>query len=329
MRAVLVDGLNLAFRAHHGHKFLSSKDGRPTGVIYSVLRLTIDLHKRMPDARLIFFWEGGLGKHPGIVPWRREIKGGRDYKATRQANEDTPIVLHQVDTCMKILSVLGYGQYYVPGLEADDLIGIVATFLQADMDAWRGEHIYLLTNDRDYFQLVTPSTTVLRKEGDKLATITPKRILTDYSVSPADWVRYRALVGDVSDNIKGLQGCGPKTAPKLLAAGIDPSLRKFSDHPTRVCKQYSHIEQHWADVHASYLLSYIPRSAGYKLFPEEARAVLRKEVPACYKRLKRRMTEAEAEHAYRQFTSFCGDYNLDTFMADRRSFFSTVKISRS
>jgi 5'-3' exonuclease len=327
MRAILVDGLNFAYRSHHGHKYLATKDHTPTGVIYATLRLTLDTYKQWPDARLIFCWEGGLGKG-GVTPWRREIRGGRAYKATRVQSEDTPIVLKQVDTCMKILHVLGYGQFYVPGLEADDLIGVIATRLASNLSDWDGDHVLILSNDRDYFQCVDTSVSVLRKEGDRMVRITPKKVLEEFCIHPDDWTKYRALVGDVSDNIKGMPGCGPKTAPKLLAAGIDPSLKRFSDHPTRVCKAYANIEEHWASIHTSYLLTYIPRSPTYKLFPEEARNTLKKAMRSCTDKLHRRMTEHEQYRALKEFTSFCADYEMQSLLAERRSFFNTVETIR-
>lgn len=325
MRAILVDGLNLAYRVHHGHKHLrAAAINEPTSVIYPVLRLTLDLYKKWPDARIIFFWEGGLG-HGGITPWRRELKGGSGYKATRQKSEDTPIVLKQVDTCMKILHVLGYGQFYVPGLEADDLIGVVANRLSTDMEAWNGDAVYILSNDRDYFQCVNSNVHILRKEDQRLARVNVKRILEEYGIHPDDWTKYRALVGDASDNIKGMPGCGPKTAPKLIAAGIDPSLKRFDDHPSRVCSQFAHIEQHWRDIHTSYILSYIPRSPGYKRFPEEARELLRKEMRTCLDKLHRRMTEREQDKARQKFISFCADYEMQSLLAERHAFFNTVE----
>ena len=80
--------------------------------------------------------------------------------------------------------------------------------------------VLICTGDRDAFQLVSDTTTVLypRKGVSDLARMTPAAVEEKYGVTPDHYPDLAALVGETSDNLPGVPGVGPKTAAKWIAS---------------------------------------------------------------------------------------------------------------
>lgn len=323
MNVVLIDGLNLAFRWHFSNSFLSTKEGVKTGVIFGLLKTIPQLRQKLSgsaDCSIVYCWEGGVTV-PGskkIPSWRKEIAKG--YKALRQPLPDYQTIIEQVQKVSGVLSILGHPQAYLAGIEADDLIGILSTELSSRKDV---DKVYILTTDRDMMQCISPSVTVVRPGKGTLEYYTPKRLFSEYSIYPEQWARYKALVGDSSDNYKGVPGVGPSKAVKLLAGGINPELPEWQMHPVSTRKAFPFLEQHWEIAHQCYLLSFIPRSVTFPLFSKEVREQLKENLANVDELLKPTMrTEADFKPRLAAWTRFCADHELESFMATRRDFFA-------
>lgn len=110
----------------------------------------------------------------------------------------------------------------------------------------------ILTADRDLYQLVSDRVAVLHPEGH---LITPEWLWEKYGLRPEQWVDFRALVGDPSDNLPGVKGIGEKTALKLLKEwGSLENLLKNLDRvkPENVREK---IKAHLEDLRLSLELS--------------------------------------------------------------------------
>ncbi len=94
--------------------------------------------------------------------------------------------------------------------ETDDWIAAYATKYE------HNTQIVISSFDSDYFQLVTNNVSVLRYRGSKTAIVTPNEIEARFGITPAQYADFKSLVGDNSDNIRGAEGIGPKTAAQLL-----------------------------------------------------------------------------------------------------------------
>ena len=134
------------------------------------------------------------------------------YKAQR---EETPEAIRvAVPQIKRILAAYGIPVLEVPGFEADDVIGTVATRLGSDE-----VHVYMMTPDKDYAQLVTPHITMYRpslgaKEAERLG---PREVMDKYGLTDCRQViDLLGLMGDTADNIPGCPGVGEKTAVKLI-----------------------------------------------------------------------------------------------------------------
>ena len=107
----------------------------------------------------------------------------------------------------------GIAQAFVQceGYEADDILG---TLSKAAADS--GNECYILTGDRDSFQLVSDRVTVRLATTKETKIYTPDRIMEEYGVTPRQMIEVKALMGDTSDNISGVKGIGEKTALSLI-----------------------------------------------------------------------------------------------------------------
>jgi DNA polymerase-1 len=136
------------------------------------------------------------------------------YKAGRHAMPDELRV--QFPELKKLLKLLGYKIVECEGWEADDILGTLAKKCREN-----GDECFIATGDRDSLQLAHGGVKVLlarTKMGQAVTDVYDESaIMEEYGVTPAQLIQVKALQGDSSDNIPGVQGVGPKTALDLIA----------------------------------------------------------------------------------------------------------------
>ncbi len=199
-RLTLVDGHGLAYRAYFAIRQLSTAGGMPTNAVYGFMRAILDLLKAQgPEDGLVVAFDAPA---PTFRKERYE-----EYKAHRpKAPDDFSLQLNAIKSLLDLMDVQ---RMETPGLEADDLIGSLA--VRAAKNGWSVE---IVTSDRDAMQLVSDRITVVSPDGKQ--RMDPRAVVEKYGVTPSQWVDYRALTGDSSDNIPGVKGIGPSAARKLL-----------------------------------------------------------------------------------------------------------------
>lgn len=196
-RIWLVDGHHLAYRSYFAFEKLSTSRGEPTQAIFGFLRTLLKLLKEDGDCVIVVF-------DPPTKTFRHDAF--EEYKAGRAA---TPDDFHpQLEKIKELVDLMGLQRLEVPGYEADDVIGTLAKKGERE-----GYPVRILTGDRDSFQLLSEIVQVMLPDGRLMH---PQAVQEKYGVSVAQWVDYRALVGDSSDNLPGAKGIGEKTAAKLL-----------------------------------------------------------------------------------------------------------------
>ena len=135
------------------------------------------------------------------------------YKANRtdyskMPEEETPF--SQLPDIYAALDYLNIQHMETTICEVDDWIAGYVYTCEA------GTEMIISSFDSDFFQLITDRVSVLRYRGEKTILCTPMYIREKYGVEPEQFADYKALVGDGSDNIKGADKVGPKTAAVLL-----------------------------------------------------------------------------------------------------------------
>jgi DNA polymerase-1 len=196
----LIDGSAYIYRAFHAVKPLHNSGGLPTHAVYgyiSIIRRI--LREKQPDYLAVAFDSKG-------PVFRHQIAA--DYKANRPAMPDELAV--QIPYIRKITEAYRICSLAAQGLEADDLIAAAARRLTE-----QGCKVVLVSGDKDLLQLVGEDITCWEPMSDKL--LDAAAVEEKYGLPPSRLLDYFALIGDSSDNIKGVPGVGPKTAQKLLA----------------------------------------------------------------------------------------------------------------
>lgn len=200
-QVVLVDGSSYLFRAYHALPQLVSSKGQATGAIKGVISMIRKLIADYPDSQIAIVFDA-KGKS-----FRNEIY--KDYKANRPPMPDE--LRSQIEPIHNIIRLMGLPILVVDHVEADDVIGTLATQATAKkMD------VLVSTGDKDMAQLVTPHVTLINTMTDTL--MDGPGVEEKFGVRADQIIDYLALVGDTSDNIPGVPKCGPKTAVKWLRA---------------------------------------------------------------------------------------------------------------
>ena len=197
-KLTLIDGSSYLYRAFHALPPLSNAIGEPTGALFGVVNMLRATLNEKPDYAAFVIDAPGPTFRDELYP---------EYKANRPPMPDD--LRAQVEPMLAIVEALGFPILRVAGVEADDVIGTLATRAAAD-----GIEVEVSTSDKDFAQLVGPNVLLVN-------TMTHTRMDRDgvvekFGVPPERIVDYLALMGDSIDNIPGVPKCGPKTAAKWL-----------------------------------------------------------------------------------------------------------------
>ncbi|HUN24109.1 MAG TPA: DNA polymerase I [Anaerolineales bacterium] len=205
----LIDGHALAYRTYFALTSAGSsasqwvtKAGEPTAGTYGFTAVLLRLIEQdRPDYLAVSFDVGRTFRDD----WFPE------YKGTREKMPDD--LRTQLGRINEVVTALNIPIYTLDGYEADDVLGTLAR--QASE---QGVHTVIVTGDRDLLQLASENVTI-RLPGKKLSDsqdYRPADVKERFGVEVSQFVDYKALVGDSSDNIPGVAGIGEKSAISLL-----------------------------------------------------------------------------------------------------------------
>lgn len=198
---ILVDGSSYLYRAFHAMPPFTTSSGQPTGAIYGVVnmlrRLVADYQ---PEIMVVVFDAKGKTFRDDIY---------KEYKANRPSMPDE--MRSQIEPLHQVVQNMGMPILIESGVEADDVIGTLATQATA-----AGLSTVISTGDKDMAQLVNKHVSLINTMNN--TTMDEAGVVEKFGVKANQIIDYLALVGDTSDNIPGVPSCGPKTAAKWLAA---------------------------------------------------------------------------------------------------------------
>jgi DNA polymerase-1 len=221
----LLDAMALIYRAYYAFKNnprVSSK-GVNTSAVFGFANTLFDvLRKEKPSHIGVAF--------DTIAPTVRH-EGYEFYKAHR---EETPEdIVASLPLIHELLEGFRIPILYVDGFEADDVIGTLAKKAEA-----KGWITYMMTSDKDFGQLVSPTTMIYRpgKFGMDAEVLGVKEVCAKFGIQRTEQViDMLGLWGDASDNIPGIPGVGEVTARKLLAEF--GSVENLVEHPEKVANE--------------------------------------------------------------------------------------------
>lgn len=227
MKFLLIDGNNIGVRAAFANKDLradftdysqdinpdstiGSSSDMPTGAIHGFFRTLNAVMRAYPDRFVVVTWDGKSKSR--VLASRKAVEKGiipQEYKGNRTSDQRPQQVIDfhvQRPIIMDALSKTNIPQIAKNDEEADDIIASCVSCL-------KGQDILILTNDRDYYQLLDASS-ILNSDGHVL---NENWYRASFGISPAQWVDVGALMGDDGDNIFGLPWWGKTTAIREIA----------------------------------------------------------------------------------------------------------------
>ena len=208
-KVLLIDGnsiMNRAFYGIMGNKMLTTKDGHYTNAIYGFLSIMFkNMEEVEPTYMLIAF------DSKTAADTRKKMYDG--YKKHRHSMPNE--LAEQMPIIKEILTAMNIKVIEMPDYEGDDILGTLAKrFAHKDKD------VYILSGDRDLFQLIEDHITVRipRTKMGKTETeiYTKEKVEEEYGLEPIDLIEVKALMGDSSDEIPGVPNVGPKTGTSLI-----------------------------------------------------------------------------------------------------------------
>ena len=211
-RLFLVDGYALIYRAFFAmiSRPLRTARGENTSAAWGAVNFLLRLEEKYRPDYLAWVLDAGTSFREERYP---------EYKSTREKlDEELQADFDRsVDRTRQLLEAFRVATVEVPGYEADDVIGTLATQAAA-----RGLDAVIVSGDKDFYQLIGPHVALLNPGRGGPAAVDEAWVDESNAgerlgVRPAQVADYLALVGDASDNIPGVKGIGEKGAQKLLA----------------------------------------------------------------------------------------------------------------
>ncbi len=261
-KILVIDGNSILNRAFYGVRPLSTHTGIPTNAIFGAVNMiTRQLDALKPDyVAIAFDLKAPTFRH----------KMYADYKAGRRPTPDDLKV--QFPHFKEVLRAMGIHVLELAGYEADDIQGTVASYASLLPDA----HAYVLSGDRDLFQLIGDRTTVLYAGTETIAYDRAKFGEKYEGITPEQFVDLKALMGDSSDNIPGVAGVGEKTALKLMSTfgsldGIyanieDPCIAKGVREKLKNSRDNAYLSQTLARIETDVPLGTTPEDIAWHGF---------------------------------------------------------------
>ena len=197
---ILVDGSSYFYRAFHALPPLTNSKGQPTGAIYGVANMIKRLIKDyQPQYMAVIFDAKGKTFRDD---WYPAYKAHRPSMPTELSSQFQPLIA--------ILKAMGLPLLIIEGVEADDVIGTLA-----HIAGQQSLPVVISTGDKDMAQLVNDHVTLINTMSNQMLDY--NGVKEKFGVTPEQIIDYLTLVGDVTDNVPGVNKCGPKTAVKWLA----------------------------------------------------------------------------------------------------------------
>jgi len=207
MNTLIVDSNNLAYSGFYSFSELSHNE-KPTGVIFLFLKRILLLAKKFETNKFIFCWDTKKNYRKVVYP---EYKQNRRQDLTEQEKIDYALAFKQFDELrLKVLPDLGFNNvFWQNGYEADDLIAYIVL---EKGEEYEGSY-HVVSTDKDLYQLLD----VCNIYNQRTKKVITKKVFVDkYDIPCKKWPKVKAMMGDASDNIKGIMGVGEVNALKYI-----------------------------------------------------------------------------------------------------------------
>jgi exodeoxyribonuclease-3 len=222
---LVIDGDSFAHRAYHAlPKTILRPDGKQAGAILGFANMLLRFYEAEQPRAVLVAWDT-----LDAPTYRNKLfpayQGGRTFDAA---------LIEQLGTLPQFVTACGFANAKAPGFEADDFLAAAAA-----AEEKRKGTVLVASGDRDTFQLVSKTTTVLYPvRAGEMARIGPAEVRARYGVEPQQVADFIALRGDPSDKLPGAPGLGATGAASLLRkyATLENALAagRYAGHAERL-----------------------------------------------------------------------------------------------
>lgn len=205
-KLLIVDGSNLLFQMFYGMPArIVNAHGRAIQGTLGFIGALLKIIRMVQPTHVLVAFDGECDN--GRTALDENYKANRpDY--SEMPEEDTPF--SQLPDIYAALDELGICHKETENCEADDWIAAYAVQWGNSMD------VVIVSQDSDFFQLITERVSVLRYRGKNTVICDPAYIQEKLGIRPDRYASFKALTGDAADNIRGADKIGPKTAAELM-----------------------------------------------------------------------------------------------------------------
>lgn len=263
-RLLVIDALNMYFRAYIVDPSLST-NGQPIGGLKGFLKILQKLVRETKPDGVVICWDGpgGSQRRKSMVKTykagRKPIRLNRDVRNMSEAEELENKVWQQT-RLVEYINALPIIQLMLDSTEADDIISHVV-----QMPEYGGWQKVIVSSDKDFFQLCDDETVVFRPIQKEV--LNKHNITEKHGVHPTNFALARAIAGDKSDNLAGVDGVGLPTVAKRFPFLSEEKtytlteLHEYCEEVDSKVKAYSKIVEQWDRVELNYKMMQLYRPA--------------------------------------------------------------------
>jgi DNA polymerase-1 len=234
-KTLVIDGLNTFIRSWSTAPNLNDNGEHIGGIVGTLKSIGYAIRTLNPTRVIIVFdGKGGSASRKEIFAGYKSERGknkikmrlNRAYEDLMNAEEESVSMTRQMHALGELLSCLPVTIMIYDGIEADDVMAYIATTLRKD-----NEKVILMSSDKDFLQLVNKDVSVYSPSKKKIYNI--DEVVEEYGIHPHNFINFRMIDGDKSDNVGGVNGLGLKTIIKSF-----PILTESQVHTTDSMVEY-------------------------------------------------------------------------------------------
>ena len=231
-RILFIDGMNTFIRSFAVINHINQA-GNHVGGLTGFLKSLGSVIKQVMPTRVIIVFDGEAGSQNRkyLLPEYKSNRNNQNvmnYKSFETKKDEDDAKLNEITRLMDYLKLLPVNCMCVDKLEADDIIGYLCGKLYREESE---AEIIIMSSDRDFFQLVNDRVSVW--SPTKKIHYYTQQVLEEFGVHPANFLLYKAILGDSSDNVKGVHGIGEKKIAKMFPQFVESErmmLDEVFDH---------------------------------------------------------------------------------------------------
>jgi len=249
-KTLVIDGLNTFIRSWSTAPNLNDNGDHIGGIVGTLKSIGFAIRTLNPTRVVIVFdGKGGSNSRKEIFAGYKSERGKNKIKmrlnraATVEMNpeEESASMRRQMHSLGELLSCLPVTIMIYDGIEADDVMAYIATTLRKD-----NEKVILMSSDKDFLQLVNKDVSVYSPSKKKIYNI--DEVVEEFGIHPHNFINFRMVDGDKSDNVGGVNGLGLKTIIKSF-----PILTESQVHTTESMVEYINSLPKKTKAHQSFL----------------------------------------------------------------------------